>query len=223
MSIPILYSVDLSQPFSAFFGAYTHCDANETSIWGVRDSNINEDNFTFYYATRQELSTGIKHLIGTVQGGKTDTVVPHVYRDGSVVLFMSQSPNPSDSGSLNRVKYIILDLNFGPCVGFNICEALQELPDGENAVFGQTRVLSAECTWRMLSAVDTIVGPPGPAGPPGQNGPTGPMGVPGPKGDPGSIGPVGPRGPTGALGPPGPRGETGPPCDCCEDCTSSMP
>jgi hypothetical protein len=53
------------------------------------------------------------------------------------------------------------------------------------------------------------VGPPGPAGPPGDTGPPGPAGPAGDTGAPGPVGPQGPAGPAGDTGPPGPVGLTG--------------
>jgi len=48
-----------------------------------------------------------------------------------------------------------------------------------------------------------LVGPQGPAGPPGAQGPAGPTGPAGPPGPQGPAGPPGPQGPAGPQGPPG--------------------
>lgn len=60
--------------------------------------------------------------------------------------------------------------------------------------------------------VDGVQGPPGPAGPPGQDGAPGPAGPQGPVGEdgaPGPAGPPGPQGPAGEDGAPGPQGPAG--------------
>lgn len=90
----------------------------------------------------------------------------------------------------------------------------QPLDDSGNPI-GAVRYYS-DGTWLEASSPgdspDSLVGPPGPAGPPG---PTGLVGPPGPAGPAGTIGPVGPPGvagpigATGAMGPAGPTGLTG--------------
>lgn len=87
-----------------------------------------------------------------------------------------------------------------------LCEQLEQLPTGPDAVDGQL-FLGADCQFHRLNSVT------GPAGPPGTQGLQGP---------PGTIGPQGPQGPTG-IGIPGPRGLPGRDCVCCENCTTSMP
>lgn len=115
----------------------------------------------------------------------------------------------------------ITEANFD--CGQELCSQLAGIPVGAPAEYGSSVVLGQDCQFHMLQPIDTIEGPPGPQGPSGANGPQGTQGVPGPQGSPGSTGPAGPGGPTGSQGQPGPRGLTGPACQCCENCTASMP
>jgi hypothetical protein len=59
------------------------------------------------------------------------------------------------------------------------------------------------------SAVSSLTGRPGPAGPQGDRGPAGPSGAAGPKGAAGPAGPQGPAGPARPQGPTGPPGPSG--------------
>lgn len=85
----------------------------------------------------------------------------------------------------------------------SLCTQLAALPIGSDAIMGATLVLGLDCEFHQLPVIAA--------------GPQGPVGAAG------SIGPQGLQGPMGNVGPQGPRGLTGPACECCENCTSSMP
>lgn len=130
----------------------------------------------------------------------------------------NDSPGPGDT----MAAFIVNEANFKTCDP-ELCEKIKTLAIGAPAVYGSTLVLSNDCQYHLLPPIDTIVGP---TGEPGSDGPTGPQGLIGPSGPPGApgtTGPAGPGGPTGSQGNPGPRGLTGPACQCCENCTASMP
>lgn len=118
-------------------------------------------------------------------------------------------------------EFEITEADFLSC--YSICNELATLPSGSSVVYGSTVVLGSDCQFHQLPSIETIQGPRGSTGASGANGLQGIPGPPGPQGSPGGIGPTGLQGPTGNQGPPGPRGLTGPPCQCCENCTSSMP
>jgi hypothetical protein len=213
----------LGSPLQNSAGAWKHCDSAETTVSWVKAG----DYFQVYSASKSQTLAGSRTLLydtstsGTGKWG--DTMGAVVYSDGTVVLFSTASPNPGDPGSLNRAISVTLDDQLDACAASDICAALEALPTGSDASYGSTVLLGNDCEFHRLPPIDTIQGPQGPAGPPGTNGVPGPAGVPGPQGTPGGVGPQGNSGPTGQQGPPGPRGLTGPPCDCCDDCTSSMP
>lgn len=128
----------------------------------------------------------------------------------------------SSNGNGDHHQWFITEADFTSCDAA-LCAKIQALVIGAPAVYGTTLVLSNDCQFHQLQPIDTIQGPQGLQGPPGANGPQGVVGVPGPQGSPGATGPAGPGGPTGSQGQPGPRGLTGPACQCCENCTASMP
>ena len=107
----------------------------------------------------------------------------------------------------------ITEADFASC-GAELCAQLQALSVGQPAEYGVNYVLGPDCEFHQLPPIDTIQGEPGPIGPRGE---------PGLQGQAGSVGPAGPGGPTGPQGDPGPRGLTGPACQCCENCTASLP
>lgn len=225
MAIGIAAEYELTPAFSIGMTAWKHCDTAETVVWAIRDDNVppdGADQYSVYMSTyAQILAGGQKTLIGVTDAGKYGDMRPIVYRDGTIALFTNHSPNPGDSGSLNRGTVIILSARLEPCTICN--QLLAETQNGAQAEFGVTALLGNDCQFHILPTVDTIQGPQGIQGPPGANGEPGPKGDPGVQGPPGAIGSQGPPGPTGSQGPPGARGLTGPPCECCENCTSSMP
>lgn len=123
--------------------------------------------------------------------------------------------------------FLIDEADFYSCASTpssNLCDQLQALDLGADASYGSTYVLSNDCKFHKLPTIPSGGnGGIGPEGPPGENGEQGPIGPQGPAGGKGDIGPQGLPGPIGPQGIPGPRGLTGPPCECCENCTSSMP
>jgi hypothetical protein len=224
MAFPGASEVVLHPAFVGELKAWKHCDADETTVWCIKNFTVDGDQYEVYTSTRAQAAAGLSTLLGVTDAGKYGSIQPVVYEDGTIALFATHSPNPGDSGSLNRATYITLSQTLDPCNGAaDICDAISALPTGSDAAFGSTVLLGNDCQFHRLPEVDTIQGPIGPQGPPGANGPPGSQGVPGPVGPAGTIGPQGPSGPTGQQGPPGPRGLTGPPCECCENCTSSMP
>lgn len=180
--------------------------------------------FVIYRAPEGGAPVEVKRYVGGVDSLSqfTDGSV-FIDRTGALVVGVSTTLPGSPTvtgfeGVWERIPGFSVPWGIG-----GLCDALAALPVGAPAEYGASVVLGQDCQFHQLQPIDTIVGPPGPTGSPGATGPQGTQGVPGPQGSPGSAGPPGPGGPTGAQGQPGPRGLTGPACQCCENCTASMP
>lgn len=217
MPLPIATEVALAPPFRGNIQAAKHCDANETVVWAVKNfTDTNGDQYDVYMTTKDGTTT----FIGQSSGGKASGLQPIIYKDGTIALFMTKSPNPGDSGSLNQPVLITLTTKLDPCEDFEICDSLQRIVQSSDAVPGQDYVITVnpnteECFLKLLPEIA------GPVGPTGVPGPLGPQGPAGPQGTPGQIGPQGVPGPIGPQGPPGPRGLQGQPCNnCCDGCGS---
>ncbi len=152
------------------------------------------------------------------------------FTDGSIIIdktggmYVAVSTtlagSPTTTGFEGVWEYIP---GFDAACGTNdLCEQLQALGNGLDIDLPGALVLGNDCKFHALN-VTGAMGETGASGSPGADGPPGPRGEPGPIGQSGSIGSQGISGPTGQQGNPGPRGLTGPPCQCCENCTSSMP
>lgn len=79
-------------------------DPAETIIFGVKDPALDSNNTSFYALSR----AGALTYIGTTAMGKDGGVQPHVYRDGTVVVLVTEAPAPGDSGSLADLYFVKL-------------------------------------------------------------------------------------------------------------------
>lgn len=200
--------VELIPAFQQNLSAWKANDPDETTIFGVINNNEDNENMSFYAATKDQLlgGSGFTYL-GTTPRGKDGTAQPLVFNDGTIAIMITESPNPGDSGSLNRLGVITLPMKLDPSASSNLCDAIGEMPMGEEIEFGVTTLVGWDCKLHRMM-FKPVPGQP-------KNGEPGPPGVPGPPGPPGTIGPRGFDGRQGPMGPPGPRGLTGPACECC--------
>lgn len=206
--MPALAITSRTQVLPAFIqnvSGWKHNDPDETTIWGVINNNVDSDNYTLYAATKAQLIAGTYSELGTTTFGKDGTVQPIVYEDGTIVLMITESPNPGDSGALNALYSVTLATKLAPADP--ICKFLGTLGVGDPGIAGQSLYLGPDCLYHALPNQPEVIN--------GEQGPPGPIGPPGIPGPPGSIGPIGLTGSIGPQGIPGPRGLTGPACDCC--------
>jgi hypothetical protein len=85
-------------------------DPAETIILGVKDPALDPNNTSFYALSR----AGALTYIGTTTLGKDGGVQPHVYRDGTVVVLVTEAPAPGDSGSLADLYFVTLQYRLPP-------------------------------------------------------------------------------------------------------------
>lgn len=200
--------VPLIPAFQQNLSAWKANDPQETTIFGVINNNEDTENMSFYAATKaQLLSGGGFTYLGTTPRGKDGTAQPLVFNDGTIAIMITESPNPGDSGSENRLGVITLPTKLSPSQSSDLCDAIAKMPMGPDAEYGVTVLVGVDCKLHRMP-FKSIPGQ-APQGPPGI------PGVPGPIGPPGYTGPRGFDGRQGPPGPPGPRGLTGPACECC--------
>ena len=206
--MPLSYSnrVEALPAFSQNVTLWKHNDPNETVVIGVKNNNVDADNMSFYFAGKQDFLNGNWSFLGTTSFGKDGTAAPVVFNDGTIALLVTESPSPPDSGTENAAIVYTLN-NQLQSNDFNICNAIINMPVGDDVVFAETLVIGGDCQkHRMMHK---------PYQAPPQQGPPGIPGIPGIPGPPGTTGPRGFKGETGDRGPIGPIGPTGPACDCC--------
>lgn len=215
MPIPTDDCVEVLPAFIQNVSAWKGNDPDETTIFGVINHNIDPDNLSFYSATKAQLLAGQKTYLGTTAFGKDGTAQPIIYRDGTIAILYTESPNPPDSGALNALKVCTLTPKVLPDVSQDLCALMATLPIGPDVEFAETLVLTSKCELGRM--------PHRPYAIPGKNGEPGIQGVPGPPGPAGNIGPIGPKGDKGDQGNPGPRGIEGRPCGCCDCPRANLP
>lgn len=212
MPLPSASRVELLPAFQQDVSVWKANDPAETAIIAVRNTNIDADNMTFYSQTKAQRATGTLVPIGTTSFGKDGSASPIVDNDGTIWLYVTESPNPPDSGSLNAlILYRLTNrLPESGGSGSGFCEFINTMEIGADVAYAETLLVGQDCKLHRMAhkpyALPGRDGEPGPTGPQGMTGATGP------------IGPIGPKGDTGDTGPPGPRGIEGRPCTCCDEC-----
>jgi len=202
---------------------FIHCNGNVYATANEKMGNGSAQDFVIYVSPGGGAPfTEVKRYVGGVDSLSQFT-------DGSIIIdraggmyvgvSTTLAGSPTSTGFEGVWEYLP---GFDePCTN-DLCDQLQALGLGEDINTPGTQVLGLDCKFHALN-ISGPAGADGATGTPGANGPPGPIGPPGIQGQPGSTGSQGISGPTGQQGPPGPRGLTGPPCECCENCTSSMP
>lgn len=200
--------VQIIPAFQQSVNAWKANDPDETVIFGVINHNEDDENFSFYSATKDQLLSGGGYTyLGTTPRGKDGTAQPLVFNDGTIAIMITESPNPGDSGTLNALGVIELPIKLEPSSANNLCDAIAQMPMGEDLAFGESVVVGYDCKLHRM--------PFKPVAGQGKDGAPGPIGPPGVAGPPGATGPRGFDGRIGPMGPPGPRGLTGAACECC--------
>lgn len=177
---------------------------------------LGDDGGAYVLGYTSLIGSGPSNVFGPLSDGR-GTITYNPVDKKLYFIGANDNAGPGDT----MVMYVINEADFTSCDA-DLCNRLQQLAIGADAVEG-TVLLGNDCKFHRLTGTIGETGPAGAQGNSGANGPQGPRGEPGPIGAAGSIGPQGPGGPTGAQGNPGPRGLTGPACNCCDNCTSSMP
>lgn len=200
--------VTMLPAFQQSVSAWKANDTSETTIFGTINHILDDNNMSFYSATKSQLLAGSGFTyLGTTPRGKDGSAQPLVYNDGTIAILLTESPSPGDSGGLNALGVIVLPTKLGPAIGSSLCDAIADMPIGDDLKFLESVVIGSDCKLHRVMAK--------PVAGQGANGPPGIPGELGPPGDPGSTGPRGFDGIQGSIGPPGPRGLTGAACECC--------
>lgn len=184
--------------------AWKGFDVYETTIFGVVDAAFDPVNISLFRSSKQQILDGtVPEYLGTLDTG--EEVQPIIYNDGTVVFLMRKD---GEFGSLRWINQN-LDADFGTGSGSvgDFCDAIAQMPVGEDLKFLESFVVGSDCKLHRMMAK--------PVAGQGKNGEPGIPGEMGPPGPPGSIGPRGFDGRQGPMGPQGPIGLTGEACSCC--------
>lgn len=211
MPLPSASRIELLPAFQQDVTVWKANDPAETAIIAVRNNNLDGDNISFYSQTKTQRTTGSMVFIGTTSFGKDGSAMPIVDNDGTIWLYVTESPNPPDSGSLNALILYRLSNKIEESVPSDFCQFINTMTVGDDAEFAETLVVGQDCKLHRFPHRPYTL----PCVPCTLIGPRGEMGIPG---TPGSIGPPGMTvvGPPSTI--PGPRGIEGRPCTCCEEC-----
>lgn len=189
---------------SGVIKAWKANDIHETTIFAVVNPAQHPTDLSLYIATKTQLIDGNGYTyIGTVDPGYD--LQPLVFNDGKIVLIVGAG---TGGGALfSQVLDIMLTPSPTSSGGGDFCDAIAQMPMGDDLVFLESVVVGSDCKLHRFMAKPVA----------GQ-GANGPPGIPGEMGMPGPPGTTGPRGFDGRQGPqgiPGPRGLTGAACECC--------
>ncbi len=85
-------------------------DAGETIIYAVKNPAVDADDTTFYALNPR---TGAQTILGTTGLGKDGGCQPFVLNDGTVVVLLTETPAPGQSGVMADLYLVTLAYKLG--------------------------------------------------------------------------------------------------------------